>query len=185
MATKSTARKSRKSTATAAVKASRAAAREAWKAESAELRSKLAAWEAAGVLSDDAALMNRWVHFAGRYSERNASLIVMQDAEATEVNGYREWQRQGRQVRRGETGIRIVAYNGTASREIEPAVEGDDPEVVTWSRFKGISVFDIRQTDPIGTDAGVPFDADAAEAAELAEIEADNAAEYELAAAQA
>src|SRR5258708_33360895 len=49
---------------------------------------------------------------AGRfhqYSLGNVLLILAQNPEATRVAGYRTWQSLGRQVRKGERGIRILA----------------------------------------------------------------------------
>src|SRR5512132_1707566 len=43
------------------------------------------------------------------YSARNVFLILFQRPEATRVAGYTTWQRLGRQMRRGDTGITIVA----------------------------------------------------------------------------
>src|SRR3954451_4856890 len=42
------------------------------------------------------------------YSWRNVLLILAQRPESTRVASYRTWQSLGREVRRGETGIRIV-----------------------------------------------------------------------------
>jgi DNA primase len=44
-----------------------------------------------------------------RYSLHNTILIAMQRPDATRVAGYRAWQKLGRQVRRGEKGIAILA----------------------------------------------------------------------------
>jgi len=66
------------------------------------------------------------------YSFRNAALIAYQCPHATRVAGYRTWQRLGRQVRRGERGIRIVA----------PIVRDD--EVRGWRCTTGC---DISQTE--------------------------------------
>src|SRR4051794_24305850 len=44
-----------------------------------------------------------------RYSWGNALLILAQRPESTHVAGYRTWQSLGRQVRRGEKAIRIIA----------------------------------------------------------------------------
>ena len=43
------------------------------------------------------------------YSLGNAILIAVQRANATHVAGYRAWNRLGRQVRKGEKGIAIMA----------------------------------------------------------------------------
>src|ERR1039458_834959 len=44
-----------------------------------------------------------------RYSFGNCMLIAVQAPEATRVAGFRKWQELGRQVRKGETSIRIMA----------------------------------------------------------------------------
>ena len=44
-----------------------------------------------------------------RYSAGNVFLIALQRPDATRVAGYRTWQSLGRQVRKGEHGIRILA----------------------------------------------------------------------------
>src|SRR3954454_829119 len=43
------------------------------------------------------------------YSFGNVCLIVSQRPDATQVAGYKTWQKLGRQVRKGEHGIRILA----------------------------------------------------------------------------
>ena len=43
------------------------------------------------------------------YSFANVCLIVSQRPDATRVAGYKTWQKLGRQVRKGEHGIRILA----------------------------------------------------------------------------
>ena len=43
------------------------------------------------------------------YSWRNCLLILQQKPDATRVAGYRTWQSLGRQVRRGERGIAVLA----------------------------------------------------------------------------
>ena len=49
--------------------------------------------------------MGRFHH----YSFNNILLILMQNAEASHVAGFRAWQGLGRQVKKGESGIAIVA----------------------------------------------------------------------------
>lgn len=43
------------------------------------------------------------------YSANNCMLIAMQCPEATRVAGFKAWERLGRQVRKGEHAIRIMA----------------------------------------------------------------------------
>jgi antirestriction protein ArdC len=75
------------------------------------------------------------------YSFGNVCLIVSQRHDATQVAGYRAWQHLGRQVRRGEHGIRILAPCRVKATD----ERGDDGYRVVG--FRCVSVFDISQTD--------------------------------------
>jgi antirestriction protein ArdC len=73
------------------------------------------------------------------YSLGNAILIVLQRPEATHVAGYRTWKSLGRQVRKGEKGIVIMApivRRGDGEKE--------EDEVVA---FRTVHIFDLSQTD--------------------------------------
>ena len=101
-----------------------------------------------------------------RYSFNNTLLIAMQRPDATLVTGYRNWQSMGRQVKKGEKGITILApapikrkreqeildqnHNPLLDADGKPRTE--EVEVVI-PRFKPTTVFDISQTDgePIET----------------------------------
>lgn len=72
------------------------------------------------------------------YSERNAMLIVMQLEDATDVRGYAEWLKNGRQVRKGEHGIKILAPAGKSDE-----VDGKKSRQF----FRLVSVFDVSQTE--------------------------------------
>ena len=72
-----------------------------------------------------------------RYSPRNVMLISMQRPEATSVAGFRTWQSLGRQVRKGERGIAILAPM------VRPA---DDEGAARLAGFRWVTVFDISQT---------------------------------------
>lgn len=101
-----------------------------------------------------------------RYSFNNTLLIAMQRPDATLVTGYRNWQSMGRQVKKGEKGITILApapIKKKREQEIldqnhKPLLDADgkprteEVEVVI-PRFKPTTVFDISQTDgePIET----------------------------------
>jgi antirestriction protein ArdC len=74
------------------------------------------------------------------YSFNNLCLIVSQRPDATRVAGYKTWQKLGRQVRRGEHGIRILAPC-VIKRETD---QGEDGRAVF---FRTVSVFDVSQTD--------------------------------------
>lgn len=73
-----------------------------------------------------------------RYSFGNVMLIAFQRPEASRVAGYKAWQALGRQVRKGEKGIRILAPM------IRKDKETGDSECFG---FKCVSVFDVAQTD--------------------------------------
>jgi antirestriction protein ArdC len=76
------------------------------------------------------------------YSFGNVLLIAAQRPEATLVNSYKRWQTLGRQVRKGEQGIRIfVPYRRTESNP----ETGEPTDRVTG--FGLGTVFDIAQTD--------------------------------------
>ncbi len=80
------------------------------------------------------------------YSLNNLFLILSARPSATQVAGYRTWQKLGRQVAKGERGIRI--YGGRdVKQEIENA-QGETEEV-RRTRFFPVSVFDISQTEAI------------------------------------
>lgn len=86
------------------------------------------------------------------YSLHNTILIAMQRPDATEVAGYRAWQRLGRQVRKGERAIRILAPRRVKVAEERASEQGDGEEGYRLAGFIGVSVFDVSQTDgePLG-----------------------------------
>ena len=85
-------------------------------------------------------------HFA-KYSIRNQMLIFMQNPNATGVAGYRAWQDQGRQVRKGERGIMI--FGPAKKRTITEERNGEEVERSVSMPPPVVTVFDISQTDPI------------------------------------
>ncbi|MFP3463878.1 ArdC-like ssDNA-binding domain-containing protein [Leifsonia sp. SIMBA_070] len=80
------------------------------------------------------------------YSLNNLLLILAQRPDATQVAGFRKWQKLGRQVRKGETGIRIFGYSTKKITEEDDKGEEFERRIV---RYPILTVFDIRQTDPI------------------------------------
>ncbi|UCC30077.1 MAG: ImmA/IrrE family metallo-endopeptidase [Phycisphaerales bacterium] len=79
-----------------------------------------------------------------KYSWHNCFLICMQRPDATQVAGYRTWQKLGRQVCKGERGIMIFAPR-PFKREVEH--ENGDTEKVEGIYFRAVHVFDVAQTD--------------------------------------
>lgn len=79
------------------------------------------------------------------YSFRNALLIYMQNPNASLCAGYNDWQKRGRQVKKGEKGIRIFApcrYKVTETND-----EGEESERWMIRGFRLVSTFDISQTE--------------------------------------
>lgn len=74
------------------------------------------------------------------YSLGNQLAIAWQCPTATRVAGYKTWQALGRQVRKGEKGIAILA-------PMPKRVTADDGSEVTRVFFKTVYVFDVAQTD--------------------------------------
>lgn len=72
-----------------------------------------------------------------RYSARNVLLISMQAPEATSVAGYSTWKSLGRQVKRGERGISILAPLVGRDEALDPILKG----------FRWVKVFDLAQTE--------------------------------------
>lgn len=100
------------------------------------------------------------------YSFNNTLLIAMQRPDATLVTGYRNWQSMGRQVKKGEKGITIIAPVPIKRKKEQAVLDQDQKPVigpdgkpkteeveVTLPCFKAITVFDIEQTtgEPIRT----------------------------------
>ena len=75
------------------------------------------------------------------YSLGNTMLIAMQRPDAMQVAGFKAWQKLGRQVRKGERGIRIMAPRTVVERDEETGEEERHTYFVT------VSVFDVGQTD--------------------------------------
>ena len=77
-----------------------------------------------------------------RYSFGNCMLIAMQRPDAAQVAGFKAWQSLGRQVRKGERAIRILAPMAIKERDGVGAETGE-----AFTIFRAVPVFDIAQTD--------------------------------------
>jgi len=83
-----------------------------------------------------------------RYSANNCLLIRAQRPDATWLAGYRRWQALGRQVRRGEKGVSILAPIVTRRRPVDSDEETEAPGLVRVLRgFTVAHVWDVSQTD--------------------------------------
>lgn len=116
------------------------------RAEMEELHDRLAAAVEALRDSETWAAYLRFCAGFHRYSFSNLLLIWAQCPEASKVAGYRAWQAKGRQVRKGERGIRIYG-TGTVKATAEDEDNGEEAENGRRRVFFPVSVFDIAQTD--------------------------------------
>lgn len=97
-----------------------------------------------------------------RYSFNNTLLIAMQRPDATRVAGYHAWEKKfNRHVRKGESGIQIIAPESFREKREQEKIDPETGEVVlredgqpeteevtvTALRFKVTTVFDISQTE--------------------------------------
>lgn len=82
------------------------------------------------------------------YSYNNCILILMQCPDASRVAGYKTWKSMGRQVKKGEKAISIIAPCPHKKR-VEYLNEDGEKELkeVTFNTYKAVPVFDISQTD--------------------------------------
>lgn len=75
------------------------------------------------------------------YSFNNVFLIMLQKPDAQLVAGYRAWQAKGRQVKKGEKGIAILAPILRKSRD-----DAGEEETRVFG-FRSAYVFDVSQTE--------------------------------------
>lgn len=83
------------------------------------------------------------------YSVNNCILIAMQKPEATQVAGFKSWQKNfKRSVKKGEKAIKILApIPHKFTKEIEKEDGEKVQKEIQYMTFKAISVFDISQTE--------------------------------------
>ena len=117
-----------------------------------------------------------------RYSVNNVMLIHMQKPDATHVAGFNKWRDNfGRNVRKGEKGIKIIAPTPYKKKIEEAKLDPDtklpmldadgnaimEEKTIQIPMYKVVSVFDVSQTE------GKPLP-------ELAETLTGNVQEYEV-----
>jgi len=89
-----------------------------------------------------------------KYSFGNILLIAVARPDASRVAGYGTWRRLGRQVRRGEKGIAILApivWKKSGNLEDQSSEISDGRKIMERSSavsgFRTVHVFDVTQTD--------------------------------------
>ena len=81
------------------------------------------------------------------YSLNNTLLIALQRPDASLVAGYQAWKKDhGRQVRKGEKGIKIIAPC-KYKVELEEKDDEGNQKVAEYMGFKVATVFDYAQTE--------------------------------------
>lgn len=91
-----------------------------------------------------------YLDFMGKftdYSFNNTVLIFLQKPDATLVAGYKSWQQKGRQVRKGEKGIKIIAPSRYEREEITTKDGEQTIMKIPYYTFHAVTVFDISQTE--------------------------------------
>lgn len=92
----------------------------------------------------------RWLGFASRfhkYSAGNVLLIASQRPDASMVAGFKRWQELGRQVKKGETGITILAPRSGDCRSCEGSGCDRCGGSGRYLYFTTATVFDVSQTE--------------------------------------
>ena len=108
----------------------------------------------AGIREDPAALAG-YLAFCARftdYSARNRLLVYLQNPHARHCMGFKSWRTHGRQVRKGERGLSILAPLLRRPSKDEIAAGADPDDRVPFG-FRAVAVFDYAQTDAVADDA--------------------------------
>jgi antirestriction protein ArdC len=111
--------------------------------------------------SDGWRQMLRMASHLHTYSLRNQLLIAAQKPTATAVAGYRQWQRLGRQVRKGSEAIWVLGPVTYKSGEEVNEATGESHSLYQLRGFKPLAVFDISDTDGPGLPQPAHLDGDA------------------------
>ena len=107
-------------------------------------------------VADDPEMLRAYLEFKARfhkYSYRNALLLFeqtrMRGASASHFMGYRAWQGDGRQVKKGEKGYMVFAPVSRKLYGEDAAAAGVEDGTSKLVAFRVATVFDIDQTDVI------------------------------------
>ena len=93
--------------------------------------------------------VERWQNGFHSYSINNTILAWIQRPDFSLLAGFKAWQKHGRQVRKGERAIRILA---PMTRKIKS--DKDEEETILIRGFRPVSVFDVSQTEGDLVDVG-------------------------------
>lgn len=100
----------------------------------------------------------RWVRLRSRaglarLSLSNQLLVALAKPDATFVAGFKTWLQLGYCVRKGEKAIRIIAPMPIKQRDRTSGEETGE----TITLFKGVSVFDVQQVQPLPSGQPTPL----------------------------
>ncbi len=106
-------------------------------------------------IREDPAVLAGYLAFCAQftdYSARNRLLVYLQNPHARHCMGFRSWRKHGRQVRKGEKGLSILAPLLRKPTADEIAA-GADPDRKVPFGYRTVAVFDYAQTDAADADA--------------------------------
>jgi len=86
-----------------------------------------------------------------RLSAHNACLLACQAPDATLVGGFNQWRAHGRTVRKGEHGLMIWAPVRRPSEAPASEAPAASDLASDRPRFVMVTVFDVTQTEPLGS----------------------------------
>jgi hypothetical protein len=89
-----------------------------------------------------------WANYRVIFEGFEAKGIPAEEIEPrVNVFTYNAWQAKGRQVRKGEKGVKVVTFVNAKGKE----AEADQGEAQGYKFARSVAVFHISQTDPIET----------------------------------
>lgn len=106
-------------------------------------------------IREDPAVLAGYLAFCAHftdYSAKNKLLVYLQNPCARHCMGFKSWRKHGRQVRKGERGLSILAPLLRRPTAVEIAA-GADPDRKVAFGYRAVAVFDYAQTDAVTDDA--------------------------------
>lgn len=85
--------------------------------------------------------VKKWNNGFHSYSMCNTLLAIVQRPDFTLLSGYNDWKRRGRQVKKSERAIRILAPM------VKKIKDENEDETLIIRGFRPVSVFDVSQTE--------------------------------------
>lgn len=109
--------------------------------------------EAINMIKENPELLNRLLDNAPkdlfRYSERNRLLILMQNPKATELKGFKEWEKLGKKPTGSKTGIFYLAPITEKNKE-ENEEEEEATKATGFIWVHGFDISDVKEIQEEG-----------------------------------